>query len=862
MKLLFKFLTVVLFLGVQPVLANSCEEVELGAIGKNHWRNSFGNGVRSELSSQIDRKDGLFEKLVPELELELIPGIDFNLSFSRKVKNDLPLPSSGKISEYDFFTFKVQNGLKVEFKGGVDTSYLFAGANAGLELIHSSKHLPGKDTPSCELYSKIIDKKTAKGRLFYDSVCVSRDKSIVSRYYQNTINFFSSNIGKALNYFVDTDKNRKSAEDPLAGLKVHSLLGVPLDHSVFFENSNDLAIGDIVEHTSFFGITPLGVKFDLLAFSGPSYSKYRRAFRTLGFKKTIGNKVIVEIEDTVINGTSTEIYKITPRILKIIKLNLGKWGSDSFTQENLVQRFEVDLTKSRGVEFFKNVLSSAYNPSYKLHQDSILINHTGFEDSVIAKSPVYKDGKGRDHKLILKIPGIFDFERRTYENVDTITFEENEYTNGEKLRKKEYKFKLGADLKLFQLRKKERTFQCQMKLSSNSTLVLENNSSMNVECNYKNKYSEERHPKEVREFINMILNGNMKQEDKEDLDGLKYPTRDEINMFTNLSFSKKQINNIIESSSEEMYHEISRLLFGEEAKNVFSEKYHKAWRLARPRLGPNAPLSAKLRTNSDEYKKCAPLFQKLGITKDIDPLYAKFDGLVGQGKGIDGYSYNRCYKYFKQATTIVDLVKDIKDTIKTSGSVSKMLDLFLELEKVGFAQALLVRLAGGIHPDGVRYSYIVASPNLDKVIAQSNGPIYNVENKELRKSLSSELESEFFPRIKDLKFTYNVCEPKVLFATFKLNNIVEDRKSIYGQFQLKKYHLTDNQPLQTDIIRFDRMIRNVKNEYIARIELDEPLNKQFAHNMYFKLLNKDDLRLSREVKVYLKEVETLFDLNL
>ena len=862
MRLLFKFLTVVLLLGAHAVLANSCEEVELGAIGKNHWRNSIGNGVRSELVSQIDKKDGLFEKLVPEIEIELIPGIDFNLSFSRKVKNDLPLPVSGKISEYDFFTFKVQNGLKIEFRGGVDTPYIFTGANAGLELIHSSKHLPGKDAPSCEIYSKIIDQSTAKGRLFYDSVCVSRNKSIISKYYQNTINFFSSNIGKVLNYFVDTDKNRKSAEDPLAGLKVHSLLGVPLDHSVFFENSNDLAIGDIVEHTSFFGITPLGVKVDLFAFVGPNYSKYRRAFRTLGFKKIIGNKVIVEIEDTVIKGKSTEIYKITPRILKIIKLNLGKWGSDSFTQENLVQRFEVDLTKDSGVEFFKNVLSSAYTPSYKLYHDSILIDHTGFEDSVVAKSPVYKDGKGRDHKLILKIPGIFDFERRTYEKIDTITFEDSEYTNGEKLRKEEYKFKLSADLKLFQLRKKDRTFQCQMKLSSNSTLVLENNSSMNIECNYKNKYSEERHPKEIREFINMILNGNINSDDKENLERLKYPTRDEINMFTNLSFSKKQINNIIESSSETMYHEISRLLFGEEAKNVFSQKYHKVWELARPRLGPKAPISAKIRTNSEEYRKCAPLFQKLGITNGIDPLYTKFDGLAGRGKGIDGYSYNRCYKYFKQAITIVDLVKDIKETIKTSGNVSKMLDLFLELEKVGFAQALLVRLAGGIDPNGVRYSYIVASPNLEKVIAQSNGPVYDVENKDLRKSLSTELKAEFFPRIKDLKFTYNICEPKILFATFKLNNRVEDRKSIYGQFQLKKYHLTDNQPLQTEVIRFDRMIRNVKNEYIARIELDEPLDKQHAHNMYFKLLNKDDLRLSREVKVYLKEVDTLFRLNL
>lgn len=862
MKLLFKVLTVVTILAPFHGHTNSCEEVELGAIGKNHWKDSISNGLRGELVSQIGKKDDLFEKLVPEIEIDLTPSIDFNLTFSRGVKDNLPLPVSGKISEFDFFTLKVQNKLHVEFKGEASGPYLFAGGNAGLELTHASHHFPGKSVPTCELYSKIIDKNTAKGKQFYEAACVSRSKSRFARYYESLVNFFSSRLGTGISYLVDTEKNEKFAEDPLAALKVHSLLGVPLDHRVFLENSNDLAVGDIVEHTSFFGITPLGVKLDIFEFLTPSYSRYRRLFRTLGFKKVIGNKVVVEVEDTVISGSNTEIYKINPKILNIIKLNLGKWGSDDFKQENLVQRFEVDLTKDSGIEFFKNVLYSAYTPSLKLNRNSILIDHSDYKDSVTAKSPVYKDGEGRDHKLVFKFPGIFDFERRTYENIENIIYEGKEHTNGEKIRRKQVKFKLGADLKLFEIKKRDKKFECQMKLSSNANLVLEDNSSLNIECNYENEYSENEQPKQVGEFVDMILNGEMDVKDKNAIMELEYPTREEIHMYTNLSFSKKQITKIINTDDEKIYHEISKLLYGEESKNVFAKKYHTAWQKARPRSGPRAPISSKIRTHSKKYKNCGSLFSILGITQGVNPMYTKFDGTVGRGKGIDAYDSRRCYNYFKQATQTVSLVREIRESMQKTGRLNKVLDLFLELEKVGYAQALLVRLAGGIGKDKVRFSYIIASPFLDNVVAASNGKKYEVENKNIRKSISTELEPVFFPRIKDLKFTYTECNPKVILATFKLNYRIEDRKSIFGKFQLTKYHLTDNNPLHTEVVRFDNIIKNADGEYIVRIELDEELNKNEAHNMYFEVLNQNDFRLSREVKVFLKEVDSLLQYDL
>lgn len=56
----------------------------------------------------------------------------------------------------------------------------------------------------------------------------------------------------------------------------------------------------------------------------------------------IGNQVEVEIEDISLSGYSAEIYKINPKLLGLVKINLGKWGLEDFHErKNYSRNFEL-----------------------------------------------------------------------------------------------------------------------------------------------------------------------------------------------------------------------------------------------------------------------------------------------------------------------------------------------------------------------------------------------------------------------------------------------------------------------------------------------------------------------------------------
>lgn len=860
MKLLFSFLTLVLFLDSGSLYANSCKEVELGRTGMSHWKDSLPNGLKGELVNQIQKKDDLWEKLTPEIGIDLNPHVEFKFKFTRDVRDNLPLPKTGKISDKDYFTLQVNNQLHIELEAKFDGPYLIAGGNAGVSLTHSSHEFPGKKVSNCELYKKLIDTNTKKGKDIYDSVCVSRNKNVLVRYYEKAINFLSKSISKGLGKIVDTEKNVKYAQDPLSPLKTHSKLGIPMDHTIFFENNDEIAIGDIVEHTSFFGVTPYGVRFDLFEFVKPSYSKYKRIFRTLAFKKLLGNKVIVEVEDTIISGNSVELFRLRPKLFNLLKLNLGKWSMDNFKEQNLVQHFEVDLKNKKGVAFFKKVLFSAYTPSLKLNANSVLIDHTDYLDGVVAKDPVYKDGAGSDDKIIFKIPGALSYQKRTYENIDNIQYKGQEYTSGEKLLKRKFESKLAFDLKYISLNERDNNYECIMKLSSNSTLVLDDDSSLNVECQYYNKFGVTTDIKGVNDNIKMILNGEMNKNDSKALMLLDYSRAKHINMYTNLSFSKTEISKIVNASKDKVYNEISKLLFGEKSKNVFAEKYHKVWRSIKKQPMTKRGKSKRHHSNSKNARNCAIFFEQSGITDGFDKMYEKFDGHIGKGKGISAYGRNRCYSYFNVAKNIASTIFDIRESVQKTGRLNKVLNMITDLDKVGMAQSIMVRLAGGVNQEGVRFTYIINSPLLEKIIARSNGKKYEVENSEIRKSLSTEIEPVYNPRISDVKFLYNTCQKDLIQAVFKLNYSVENRKKLIGNISIKSYSKGTDKDFSEHSFNFNNIIRNSEGEYIVPLQLDRDFNEEEPYNAYFKIQNDEGFRLSREVKIYLKQVKELLEL--
>ena len=547
------FLTIILFMSSSLTAAVECEEVELGKHRKKHWEDSFGDGVRGALVEQIQKKDDLFESLVPEFEFTLSPYTKLDFNYSRKVKDNLPLPVTGKISPTDLFSIQVKNALHIQLGASAKTPYAFAGVNVGIDLTHTSYELQGEDLGRCEVYSKIIDSKIEQGRKFLDAVCsdttttaeIERTKMFYSRYYENVVNFFSRYMSKGLNYFVDTEKNAAFAKDPLAPLKLHSMLGVPLDPDVFLEKNTEVLVGDIIEHTSFVSLTPLGLKVDIFEFLRPSYSKYYRSFRTLAFKKLAGNKIEVEVEDTVTSGNSTEFYRVKPKLWGFIKMNFGAWKNSDFKEEKFIQSFIIDLHEDLGKKFFKKILFSAYSIPTNLEKDSIVIDHTPYASAVHAKLPIYSDGDGFDHNLVFAVPSVLKYQSRNYKHVNNITHDGKEYSSGHNIQSNSFKNKLAFKIAGLGPEKVNRNFGCTMKISANAQLKKTENSSLAIRCDYYNRYAQKKNVLEVKDFINTVLTGKMKKTDVKKLVNLKHPRKNTINMQTKLSFNKQQILKII-----------------------------------------------------------------------------------------------------------------------------------------------------------------------------------------------------------------------------------------------------------------------------------------------------------------------------
>ena len=853
------FLTVVLILNSHVVLANTCEELELGATGRDYWTDSIGNGFRGEFENQIQKKDDLFESLLPEFEFDLGAKGKLRSTFTRSVKDYLPIPTNKKISSNDYFTLQVKNKLNIDLSAGFNSDIFFAKASAGIDLTHGTHLFPGKSSSPCEIM-KFIDPNTQKGEQLIEGLnakgeCKDRNKSSIVKAYENFIDLLSGGVGWGLDAITDSEKNDVFADDLFAPLKLHSLLGVPINDEIFYENHKDLNIGDIIEHTTYYSITPGGIRLDLFGPVSPSFSKFYRIFRTVTFKKQMKNFVVIEFEDTVLNGENTVIYKISPKIFKILKLNFGQWAFDDYKQEVITNRFRVNLNNNDGQRFFNKVLKSLYLPSIRLSRDDkTLVDASEYLAGVDVMSPAVSDSRGDDNKFEIQLPGLFKYKSGSHSLAENVDFEGNQYTRGNKYHTDSLKSKFAFDLGFLKVHKKYINYDCKMRLSS---LVVSKKkpkgSSLNINCKYENRYAQNKHAKGIKEYLKTVVNGELKDEVKAKFEKLNYTERDNISMYSNVSYSDEQIQRILNALEDDIYFAVAKAIFGEKTKNIFAKKYHRNWRRARlGALGPKGERRPSL------INSCSLLLKEIGITKRRDLFYDQYQGVVGKNDAIKNVQHYRCYSYFLLARQTADSILELQRSAFSKKRLNNFLEVFESLDKVGFVQSVLSTLAGGVSQGGVHFTYVVDSPFLEEPIVESNGLTYEVEDPKLRMSLSKELQNKFYPRISKVRFTYNSCEENILMAHFKLNYIPENRDDIYVKFTLKNWKMSEDEKIQEYYIPFkNHIFRDSEGVYHARIELDKALNKSSSHNMYTELMNEQNFRLSRELKAYLKKVDTL-----
>lgn len=849
MRNLSKFLTLVCFLSLSSaVLAGlQCEDVEVkvGEFKKSIWDHSISQSIQSELVNQLAKKDDLFEKLSPEIKFDITPFIDFEFQLTRAVKSHLPIPTDFTISEDDLFKYKINNKLRIQFEGEADAGLLFSNGIAGVHLTHSTERLSQAEMSNCELYSKVINKNTKKGNQLVEAVCTKRHESMFKRYYEKTINFFSSKIGSVFNRFADSEKNIIWAEDPLSALKLHSMLGLPLDPEVFYENNTNIAIGDIVEHTTFYSIIPLGVKLDIFKFMTPSYGYQFRFFRTLSFKKVYGNKVLVDISDTMISGGSIETFKINPKLFGLLKLNFGKHGTGKFDQKSLTQSFEIDLLDKKGERFFKKLLLAAYAPKLSLHKKTVLVSTAGYESGVKAFEPVFKDGYGKENKLVLQIPGFLKMDFRSHEKIEKVEMGEQSYLKGDKLYRRNFKNKIEMDLWLFKIRKADRRYQCQMKLEVNNDD--EDFEALNIECNYSDKYASNEKISKMKESLLISMNGHIPPADQEALNNLKTDDRMKISMHTNLSFSKRELTKIRNANDKEIYAHISKMIFGENAENIFAPKYHKVWKQIKS--DRNSSQSMK---GASIFKQCHKLLKHYAITEERDDTYKKMDGIVGRNKGLKSSSSRLCHNAFRTAKRLYNGIRAVKDGFESVDNVEEFLDIYRGIDYAGLVQNLFVRLAGGFGKDNVRFNYFVNSHALEEPLVQTNGVNYSANIPEFNKSISEDMEALDYPRFKKIGYFYNECYQDELKVLVGLDFPLKKGSKLSFLLDLKKFSVANDYFVSRTRVNIKDSEKIDDKLYKFTIKLPAAHSWENPHNAYLKLVNDEDYSVSKETKTFVQ----------
>ncbi len=848
MKKLTTFLTTILLLYTYTSSANAlqCREIKIGEYKKTLWDQSILDGISGFAFNELAKRDDIFEDLAPEIEFDLGSMFEFSFQATRSVRDHLPKPTNDIINSSDILNFKVRNNFQAELKGKVEAGILFSEGIAGIDLTHSTNRITGKKISLCNLLKLILNEKEYSSRLFHEGVCKEREKNKITQYYEDFINFFSQHVSDFMHRFIDTDKHKIFAEDPLSPLKIHALLGIPIDHNIFFENNTDILVGDIIDHTTYYAAKPLGLKLDIFEFIRPNYSRFRRFFRTTGFKKLKGNKVMVEIEDTTISGNDAEIFRIRPRLLRFIKINLGKWGLENFEEESLSQKFEIDLNKEKGLEFFKEILKTSYRPNLSLNSDSILINYSPYEEALKAYPPIFNNASGEDKLLVLKVPGVLDYQNRAYSNITRTEFQDVNYVTGEKLMRERLRSKLAIDLLFFEISQKNWNNECKANLDNKKSKTQEN-TVLNVGCNYYNKFGESKHLYKIADTLKILFGDKFSDVDYSYLKDLKLSGPQRISMNSNISFSMQELNKIANKSEDEIYHTIAKLLFGPNAQNIFAKKNHRLWK------DGNRDQFNSTQKFSSRYKKCSEFLFEFGITNKVNPLYDEFSGVVGNQKGIESYRPGRCYNYFHMARDITKSIVALSNRETELDKAKTFLKIFNTLEKASMAQRLLVELSDGFSKDKVKFSYAVTAKELSRVILDTNGNSHSIGIKKVRESILDEIQDEFNPRIGDISYYINSCNQEKLNVKMT-SHYPLSKKDIHINFLLN----TSTLGKEENLLKYKVPLNQTESIGKNSIEFSVPISGIYKptenYNISLSLMNEQNQKVSKQTKSFIRKL--------
>lgn len=819
------------------------QDLIIGRYKKTVWNESITDALNGELVKVLYRKDDLFEKLSPEIELELSPFFDLNSRFSRSVREHLPRPVGDKLSPYDFASYKVANEFQIDIEAKANAGPVFTYGQTGTRLVHMSNHVPSLKNDKCDFMHQIIDSTVEEGRSYINAHC-SGSKDEISTFYLKAVHKLSGYLSSFMNLFTDSERNQLYAKDPLSPLKIHSLLGIPLNPDIFKSDNNSIQQGDVVEHVTFYGWRPLGIEFNIFEFLKPNSFIYRRVFRSVRYQKLPNNLVSVEVEDTQISGDSTEIFRLRPK-LGIIKLNFGRFATKNFSQESLIQKFEVDISQETGIDFFKHLVKAMYKPSVKDLEDVIITPPV--DDAISAELPVFRSGNGEETRLQLKFPGVFKYEKRNYKDVEDRISHADFYLKAERLQSEYVNSKLNFSLGPISMSKKKRNQECSINFNINRRETGLNGSTLNFGCKYSNSYTTNEDKDKALESLLIAMNGNVKDEDIDKISNLNL-NREPFTLYSQIFFSQDQIERIFNATEEQVTSEISKMMFGEDAINIFSPKYGDIWRKYRRYR------HSTVNKNSKFFRKCSSMLHHYGITDSIQEKYDNFYGLAGHDKGLYPFKKFTCESYYRSAIELTTLITSLQEEGDRVDNANNVLELFDSVKHIGLAQNLLVRLAGGLKSEGVKHTYLVNSPKLDRPIFHSEGKAQKFAVHPSQ-DLTNELIAQNFHRVSKITYFVDNDDRSKIKVNLLLQYALEDPSNTAVSLVISDYKYSSGENEREHLVRFDEMNQVGEKEFEFYIPIDDEFNFDTGHNAFLRLIGDKQQAIGRETRTYINSIK-------
>ena len=206
------------------------------------------------------------------------------------------------------------------------------------------------------------------------------------------------------------------------------------------------------------------------------------------------------------------------------------------------------------------------------------------------------------------------------------------------------------------------------------------------------------------------------------------------------------------------------------------------------------------------------------------------------------------------AKRLVESITMLKSDFAQIVDVEEFLDMYRSLEYAGLVQNLLVRLAGGVDQESVRYTYIVYSEALEDVLINTNGQPYDAGIPATTASISDSLLNVDFPRFNEIRFYYNECYEDKLRVDVELNYPAMYDQGLAFYIDIREFELDqDNDRMKTDVIIFpDISSDGTPMNFRFTLDLPDEFSWDDRHNVYLKIINSNGLSLSRETKSFMQ----------